>query len=983
MTVLRERKLRSRRSVFNLWIPSKVVHFSSRFEPSPTDSAVSDSPASDPASSPRGGRRSLKVHLTRSGSKLLFLFGLGGSSSGQKTSAESGSGEDAQSPEGNHTPASDVAERGSPVSTVGDASPESESPDAARSIDVDPTTPDIPPVDPTDSRSQTHAPGKTDTIGGQSDAQGDSNGESWGCCNVDCEPPATSNSNLVDRVSHRISQTFGHPTVIRRVHLRSRPSIPFPESPIQSVPSKQGDGADGSSDPSTSPSSNESPAIGASTLLTPVTSGETSTSSGSKITTTDSSFLGHTSGQSPSSDIRSPILAPSILTVESVSAAKVYLEVYFNSIFQNVDPRVHRQQELEQHMCSFQLSPEAQNATRKNWLMQENEYLRQCRIVKTRMKTNQPRDLVSTAGYETIKILGRGSFGVVRLVREKDRDVPKNTPRNSSESSSDRNLANSRMRSFAMIRSAADGNKNGRRKFMTGEKKEVYAMKVIRKAEMVRNSQEGHIRAERDFLVASEKSRWVVPLIASFQDNTNLYLVMDYMVGGDFLGLLIRKDILREEWTRFYVAEMILCIEEAHRLCWIHRDIKPDNFLISASGHLKISDFGLAFNGHWSHDQRYYHNQRYSLLESLGISIKGDRQDQMQAAAQKDGASEPLLQGLDDFSDYNPPPQDLLNWRDSKERRRFAKSVVGTSQYMAPEVIRGEMYDGRCDWWSLGVILYECFYGFTPFACDNRHDTKLKILQHTRTLQFPREKPSDKLVSQEAIDLISRILQEREYRLCSPRYQANNILVGRPVTPNFLYSMDSQYRNIASYFVFPNDAADIKAHPFFRGIRWNELHLTQPPMIPRVKNWEDTRYFEDWKPSGNGKEHMEDSDYEETDEKSDEKPSEAPEKPCDLFMAQSLPDRLVYGVDAADAVEPAAEPEGQKAPTARRRRERKRPRDKVLRDKKVGKAALEIRKDCAFLGYTYRRPKGPALALIPDRGRRRFDRSLLMDLYAS
>lgn len=73
---------------------------------------------------------------------------------------------------------------------------------------------------------------------------------------------------------------------------------------------------------------------------------------------------------------------------------------------------------------------------------------------------------------------------------------------------------------------------------------------------------------------------------------------MEYMAGGDFLGLLIRENILEEHVTRHYVAEMVICVEEAHRLGFIHRDIKPDNFLIDAHGHLKISDFGLAFDGH-------------------------------------------------------------------------------------------------------------------------------------------------------------------------------------------------------------------------------------------------------------------------------------------------------------------------------------------------------------------------------------------------
>lgn len=78
---------------------------------------------------------------------------------------------------------------------------------------------------------------------------------------------------------------------------------------------------------------------------------------------------------------------------------------------------------------------------------------------------------------------------------------------------------------------------------------------------------------------------------------------MDYMPGGDFLGVLIRENILEENVARHYIAEMIVCVEEAHRLGFIHRDVKPDNFLIDARGHLKISDFGLAFDGRWPHDK--------------------------------------------------------------------------------------------------------------------------------------------------------------------------------------------------------------------------------------------------------------------------------------------------------------------------------------------------------------------------------------------
>ena len=100
------------------------------------------------------------------------------------------------------------------------------------------------------------------------------------------------------------------------------------------------------------------------------------------------------------------------------------------------------------------------------------------------------------------------------------------------------------------------------------------------------------MRAERDILALAQNP-WIVELKCSFQDENFLYLVMEYLQGGDLMTLLMEKDILSEEMSCFYIAETILAIESVHNLNYIHRDLKPDNLIIGRDGHLKLSDFGL------------------------------------------------------------------------------------------------------------------------------------------------------------------------------------------------------------------------------------------------------------------------------------------------------------------------------------------------------------------------------------------------------
>ncbi|KAG9193319.1 kinase [Alternaria panax] len=567
--------------------------------------------------------------------------------------------------------------------------------------------------------------------------------------------------------------------------------------------------------------------------------------------------------------------------------------------------------------------------------------------MKSNTLARQTMKGVHVSNYDIVRVLGKGSFGVVRLVREKSDNCGS-------------------LRGSSCSVGYLDGSltpKNDRPSPTIRRHKQVFAMKVIRKSDMLRNSQEGHLRAERDFLVASENSRWVVPLISAFQDNNNLYLVMEYMMGGDFLGLLLREDILDENVAKWYLAEMILCIEEAHKMNWIHRDVKPDNFLITSSGHLKISDFGLAFDGHWAHNQTYYNEQRYGQLRDLDLHVKGDAQDVEEDKNRQDARKTmELINGSAAARGRYQTRQDsahgpIIDWLNREQRREFAKSVVGTSQYMAPEVIRGESYDGRCDWWSIGIILYECLYGCTPFFCDNRPATKARILDHTRWLRFPSEqryaRPNiDRVplmpVSRNAIDLMMRLLEERQDRLSAKRYRENDWAL----RDKAVGARRNRNVNTTGHIVYPNDAEDIKSHPFFRNIQWSQLHQTRPPFVPRVHGGQPiTKYFDDEAEIMSASDHLDSSSYE----------------AIRGAVVSDIVD-LVGENETTPLVQPTAQQKDITTPAQalyakalqdmkRRKREKKRPRDKLLRDPEVGRTVLEIRKKGAFVGYTYRRPR--------------------------
>ncbi|KAJ2610882.1 hypothetical protein EV177_003746 [Coemansia sp. RSA 1804] len=123
---------------------------------------------------------------------------------------------------------------------------------------------------------------------------------------------------------------------------------------------------------------------------------------------------------------------------------------------------------------------------------------------------------------------------------------------------------------------------------------EYYAIKVLRKADMIAKNQISNVKAERAIMMAQTGSPFVVRLLYTFQSRTNLYLVMEYLNGGDCASLLKSIGTLPEDWARQYLAEVVLGIQDLHARDVVHRDLKPDNLLIDSEGHLKLTDFGLS-----------------------------------------------------------------------------------------------------------------------------------------------------------------------------------------------------------------------------------------------------------------------------------------------------------------------------------------------------------------------------------------------------
>ncbi|KDN52643.1 hypothetical protein K437DRAFT_266493 [Tilletiaria anomala UBC 951] len=376
-----------------------------------------------------------------------------------------------------------------------------------------------------------------------------------------------------------------------------------------------------------------------------------------------------------------------------------------------------------------------------------------------------------------------------------------------------------------------------------------YAIKVLKKSDMIAKNQILNVKAERMILMTQTQSPFVVKLLFTFNDTNYLYLVMEYLPGGDCASLCKMLGGLDIEWTKQYIAEIVNGLDHLHCRGIVHRDLKPDNVLIDQKGHLKLTDFGLSKIGLLGRQTQA--GNRFGV-----ISLNTGRRDSGQRSnSQSDGQAK--------SSDRNPPltpsyqtqvphparnrilststeasdssgsdgghlrakglspayglesPQHAFKQlqlpelpktdRQNSSPHDAAKRFAGTPDYLAPESILGIGIDDMAvDWWALGVILYEFVYGYPPFhddTVDKVFDNILsrRIEWHDGVVDVPPE----------ARDLMEKLM-------CS----------------------DPKAR------LGTHGADEVKVHPFFEGIDWSNLTTGEGPFVPQVSDPESTDYFD-------------------------------------------------------------------------------------------------------------------------------------------
>ncbi|XP_037285289.2 serine/threonine-protein kinase greatwall isoform X11 [Rhipicephalus microplus] len=405
-----------------------------------------------------------------------------------------------------------------------------------------------------------------------------------------------------------------------------------------------------------------------------------------------------------------------------------------------------------------------------------------------------------------------------------------------------------------------------------GSEGQFFAIKSVKKSEMVHKNMVDQVLAERNALAVS-RSPFVVHLFYCLQTPTSVHLVMEYMIGGDVKSLLHAYGFFEEPMARFYTAESALALDYLHRRGIIHRDLKPDNMLISAEGHVKLTDFGLSqveckkidladligtpasrasrpvqgrtpgqllsLTSDLSFTEPPQRSARRRLPRgscSAGGSMKRPSSSPLVVNAKRLhfdlGTSPPLRSPLHSSSLQSPnvlspewadgashseevftsrptditPVAEAFTAASSLERRtpkvsRGQHRLLGTPDYLAPELLLGQKHGAPVDWWALGICLYEFMTGIPPF-CDQSPEAVFANILHGE-LEWP---VGEEALSATAVHAVSELLtREPEAR------------------PGF---------------------HELCLLPFFESVTWSSLLDKEPPFVPNPDDDTDTCYFD-------------------------------------------------------------------------------------------------------------------------------------------
>ncbi|MQL74240.1 hypothetical protein Taro_006585 [Colocasia esculenta] len=331
-----------------------------------------------------------------------------------------------------------------------------------------------------------------------------------------------------------------------------------------------------------------------------------------------------------------------------------------------------------------------------------------------------------------------------------------------------------------------------------------FAMKVMDKASLASRKKLMRAQTEREILQLLDHP-FLPTLYTHFETDRFSCLVMEYCPGGDLHTLRQRQPgkHFSEYAVRFYAAEVLLALEYLHMLGVVYRDLKPENVLVRDDGHIMLSDFDLSL--------------RCAVSPTLIkiSSYESDRSKRITGAfCVQPACVEPssvciqpacflprfLPQKNRNRKNHTEPSLQCTTLPELVAEPTTARSMsfVGTHEYLAPEIIKGEGHGSAVDWWTFGIFLHELLYGKTPFKGSSNRATLFNVVG--QQLIFP-DSPATSYSSR---DLIRGLLvKEPQHRLGVKR-----------------------------------GATEIKQHPFFEGVNWALIRCSTPPEIPRPVDME-------------------------------------------------------------------------------------------------------------------------------------------------